>query len=116
VAARRQEEFDSLVADIAARGGPCTSSTAFWGQFAGITDLAEDEWDRVLGINLKGTYLGMKYQGLSTPQCIAGCDENSAMKCTTRECCRASIFAAPARIVKYDRKATSYTSGSSWGA
>jgi len=32
------------------------------GQLSGITDLAEEEWDRVLDINLKGTFLCMKYQ------------------------------------------------------
>lgn len=32
------------------------------GQLAGITELAEDEWDRVLDINLKKAFLGMKYE------------------------------------------------------
>lgn len=27
------------------------------GQFSGITDLSEEEWDRVLDINLKGIFL-----------------------------------------------------------
>lgn len=92
VAARRQDELDSLVADIEARGGTATAiqtdvsvaadvermvdhaietfdrldyavnNAGIEGQFAGITDLEEDEWDRVLGVNLKGTYLGMKYE------------------------------------------------------
>jgi NAD(P)-dependent dehydrogenase (short-subunit alcohol dehydrogenase family) len=32
------------------------------GRWAGITDLDEDEWDRVLRINLKGAFLCMKHQ------------------------------------------------------
>lgn len=32
------------------------------GQFSGITDLPEEEWDRVLDINLKGTFLCIKYE------------------------------------------------------
>lgn len=92
VAARRQDELASLVTEIEAQGGKATAikadvSTAkdvermvghaigafgrldyavnnagIEGQFAGITDLAEDDWDRVLDINLKGTFLCMKYE------------------------------------------------------
>jgi NAD(P)-dependent dehydrogenase (short-subunit alcohol dehydrogenase family) len=32
------------------------------GQLSGITDLPEEEWDRVLNINLKGNFLCMKYE------------------------------------------------------
>ena len=32
------------------------------GQFAGIVDLPEQEWDRVLDINLKGAFLCLKYE------------------------------------------------------
>jgi NAD(P)-dependent dehydrogenase (short-subunit alcohol dehydrogenase family) len=32
------------------------------GRFSGIMDLPEEEWDRVLDINLKGTFLCMKYE------------------------------------------------------
>ena len=32
------------------------------GQFSGITDLPEEEWDRVLDINLKGTFLCIKHE------------------------------------------------------
>src|SRR5450755_4054915 len=32
------------------------------GQLSGITDLPEEEWDRVLDINLKGNFLCMKYE------------------------------------------------------
>ena len=90
VAARRQDELDSLVAHIEARGGTASAVrtdvsvsadvgrmvdhaiTAFGrldyavnnagieGRFAGITELEEDEWDRVLGTNLKGTFLCMQ--------------------------------------------------------
>jgi len=38
------------------------NSAGIEGQWTGITDLAEDEWDRVLDINLKGTFLCMKYE------------------------------------------------------
>ncbi len=92
VAARRQEELDSLVAEIESRGGKAIAIradvsvaadvermvdhaiTAFGrldyavnnagieGQLAGITELAEEEWDRVLGINLKGAFLCMKHE------------------------------------------------------
>lgn len=92
VAARRQDELASLVAEIEARGGTATAITTdvsaardvermvahaietfgrldyavnnagIEGTVAGITDLAEDEWDRVLDINLKGTFLCMKYE------------------------------------------------------
>jgi NAD(P)-dependent dehydrogenase (short-subunit alcohol dehydrogenase family) len=32
------------------------------GKFAGITDLPEQEWDRVLDTNLKGTFLCLRYE------------------------------------------------------
>jgi NAD(P)-dependent dehydrogenase (short-subunit alcohol dehydrogenase family) len=32
------------------------------GKFASITDLPEQEWDRVLDINLKGTFLCLQYE------------------------------------------------------
>jgi NAD(P)-dependent dehydrogenase (short-subunit alcohol dehydrogenase family) len=90
VAARRQDELDSLVADIEARGGTASAvrtdvsvsadvgrmvdhaittfgrldyainNAGIEGRFAGITELEEHEWDRVLGINLKGTFLCMQ--------------------------------------------------------
>lgn len=92
VAARRQDELASLVTETEARGGTATAiktdvsaakdveqmfahaieafgrldyavnNAGIEGTFAGITDLAEDEWDRVLDINLKGTFLCMKYE------------------------------------------------------
>jgi NAD(P)-dependent dehydrogenase (short-subunit alcohol dehydrogenase family) len=92
VAARRQDELAALVVAIEARGGTASAVTTdvsqakdvermvdhvmqvygrldyavnnagIEGTFAGITDLAEDDWDHVLDINLKGTFLGMKYQ------------------------------------------------------
>lgn len=92
VAARRQAELDSLVAEIEARGAAATAiqtdvsvaadvermvdhaiktfgrldyavnNAGIEGRFAGIMDLPEEEWDRVLGVNLKGTFLGMKHQ------------------------------------------------------
>ena len=92
LAARRQGELDSLVAGIEAGGGQATAvrtdvsvardvermvahavetfgrldyavnNAGVEGQWAGVTDLAEEEWDRVLDINLKGPFLCMKHQ------------------------------------------------------
>ncbi|MCC5861898.1 MAG: glucose 1-dehydrogenase [Gammaproteobacteria bacterium] len=92
VAARRQDELDSLVTEIEAQGGQATAvqtdvavaedvermvehaiktfgrldyavnSAAIEGRFAGITELTEADWDQVLGINLKGTFLCMQHQ------------------------------------------------------
>lgn len=92
LAARRQEELDSLVADIEACGGQAiaiktdvsvsadvermvshtidafgrldyaVNNAGIEGRFAGITELSEADWDQVLGINLKGTFLGMQHQ------------------------------------------------------
>lgn len=92
VAARRQDELDSLVAQIEAGGGKATAiqtdvsvatdvermvahaittfgrldyavnNAGIEGAFAPITDLADEDWDRVMGINLRGTFLGMKHQ------------------------------------------------------
>lgn len=41
-------------------------------QLAGITDLAEDEWDRVLDINLNGTFLCVKYEARAMLACGQG--------------------------------------------
>lgn len=92
LAARRQDELASLVTEIEAHGGKATAITTdvskaedvelmvahaietfgrldyavnnagIEGTLAGITDLAEDDWDRVLDINLKGIFLCMKYE------------------------------------------------------
>jgi NAD(P)-dependent dehydrogenase (short-subunit alcohol dehydrogenase family) len=92
VAARRQEELTSLVTGIEARGGRATAirtdvsraadvermvghamdrfgrldfavnNAGVEGEFAGIAELAEEDWDRVMDINVKGVYLCMKYE------------------------------------------------------
>jgi NAD(P)-dependent dehydrogenase (short-subunit alcohol dehydrogenase family) len=92
LAARRQDELDSLVAEIEARGGTAiaiktdvsvakdvermvarvmeafgrldyaVNNAGIEGQLSAIADLAEEEWDRVLDINLKGIFLCMKYE------------------------------------------------------
>lgn len=92
VAARRQDELESLVNEIETRGGNATAiatdvskaedvermvahsidtfgrldyavnNAGIEGTLAGILDLAEDDWDRVLDINLKGIFLCMKYE------------------------------------------------------
>jgi NAD(P)-dependent dehydrogenase (short-subunit alcohol dehydrogenase family) len=92
LAARRQEELDSLVAEIEAAGGKATAvktdvskaedverlvahaidtygrldyavnNAGIEGAIANIVDLEEDDWDRVLDINLKGNYLCLRYE------------------------------------------------------
>ena len=92
VAARRQEELESLVANIEASGGKATAiktdvskaedvrrmvahaietygrldyavnNAGIEGKIANIVDLEEDDWDRVLDINLKGNYLCLRYE------------------------------------------------------
>ncbi len=92
LAARREDELAELVSGINAQGGAATfirtdvsvagdvermvqhavdsygrldyavNNAGIEGQFAGITELSEEEWDRVLDINLKGTFLCLKYQ------------------------------------------------------
>jgi NAD(P)-dependent dehydrogenase (short-subunit alcohol dehydrogenase family) len=92
VAARRRDELESLVLEIQAQGSEATAiqtdvsnaadvermvehaiktfgrldcavnNAGIEGRFAAITELSDDDWDRVLGINLKGTFLGIKHQ------------------------------------------------------
>ena len=92
VAARRHEELASLVAEIEARGGEATAVRAdvaeskdvqhmvhhaietfgrldvavnnagIEGPLAEITELAEEDWDLVLDVNLRGAFLCLKYE------------------------------------------------------
>lgn len=92
IAARREEELSDLVKEIEAMGGAATfvktdvseetdveqmvkhaidtfgrldfavNNAGIEGEFAPITDLPVEVWDRVLGINLRGNFLCMKYQ------------------------------------------------------
>ena len=92
VAARRQDELDKVVADIEARGGIASAiatdvsisaevarmvahaiatygrldyainNAGIEGRLAPITDLPEDEWDDVMNINLKGTFLCLQHE------------------------------------------------------
>jgi NAD(P)-dependent dehydrogenase (short-subunit alcohol dehydrogenase family) len=92
VAARRKEELDKVVASVEALGGKASAiktdvsdaksveqmvahtikvfgrldyainNAGIEGKLSGITDLPEDDWDQVLDINLKGTFLCMKYE------------------------------------------------------
>jgi NAD(P)-dependent dehydrogenase (short-subunit alcohol dehydrogenase family) len=92
LAARREQELESLASEIESRGGAATfvrtdvavardvermvthavdafgrldfavNNAGIEGPLAGITELAEEEWDRVLDINLKGAFLCMKHE------------------------------------------------------
>ena len=92
LAARRQEELDSLVVEIEAADGKATAiktdvskaqdveqmvahalatfgrldyainNAGIEGRVASIVDLPEDDWDKVLDINLKGNYLCLRYE------------------------------------------------------
>ena len=92
VAARRKHELDALVAAIDAAGGQASAiqtdvsngddvqamvehavstfgridyavnNAGIEGAFSAIIDLPDEEWDRVLGINLRGVFLCMKHQ------------------------------------------------------
>src|ERR1700722_541338 len=86
IAARRKEELEQLAREITARGGKASfvvtdvaiakdvermvahaiekfgrldyavNNAAIEGKLASITDLAEQEWDRVIDTNLKGVF------------------------------------------------------------
>lgn len=92
LAARREDELASLVTEIEARGGKATAvktdvsqakdvermvahaidifgrldfavnNAGIEGRLANIVDLSEEEWDNVLGINLKGNFLCLRYE------------------------------------------------------
>ena len=92
LAARREDELAGLAAEIEAEGGEATfirtdvsvaedvkrmvehtveafgrldfaiNNAGIEGEFQGITEFSEELWDRVLDINLKGTFLCLKYE------------------------------------------------------
>jgi len=92
LAARREDELASLVTEIEARGGKATAvktdvsqakdvermvahaidtfgrldfavnNAGIEGRLANIVDLSEEEWDKVLDINLKGNFLCLRYE------------------------------------------------------
>lgn len=92
LAARREDELAALEAEIQSRGGAAASvrtdvsvssdvermvshaiesfgrldyavnNAGIEGQFQTIAELSEEEWDRVLDINLKGPFLCMKHE------------------------------------------------------
>jgi NAD(P)-dependent dehydrogenase (short-subunit alcohol dehydrogenase family) len=92
LAARREDELATLKSEIKSRGGKATfivtdvaiakdvermvahaietfgrldyavNNAGIEGTIAPITDLPEQEWDRVLGTNLKGTFLCLQYE------------------------------------------------------
>jgi NAD(P)-dependent dehydrogenase (short-subunit alcohol dehydrogenase family) len=90
--ARREDELAALAEELEAQGGEASwvqtdvavagdverlvdhavetfgrldfavNNAGIEGEFAGIADLSEEEFDRVLGINLKGVFLCMKHE------------------------------------------------------
>jgi NAD(P)-dependent dehydrogenase (short-subunit alcohol dehydrogenase family) len=92
LAARRVDDLAGLVAEIEAQGGAATfiktdvsvakdvermvahaiekygrldyavNNAGIEGKFTGITDLNEEDWDQVIDINLKGTFLCLKHE------------------------------------------------------
>ena len=92
LAARREAELHSLVSEIEAMGGRATAiktdvskaeevermvnhaietfgrldyavnNAGIEGKLSGITDLPEEDWDRVMNVNLKGVFLCLKYE------------------------------------------------------
>ena len=92
VAARRTEELAELVREIEANGGKATAiatdvskakdvenmvkhaittfgrldyavnNAGIEGNFGSVIDLSEEDWDRVININLKGVFLCMKHE------------------------------------------------------
>ncbi|MDP1580488.1 MAG: SDR family oxidoreductase [Candidatus Didemnitutus sp.] len=101
-AARRQDELDSLVATIEASGGQATAivtdvsspkevermvahaittygrldyavnNAAIEGVLSPITELADEAWDQVMNINLRGTFLCLKHQARAMLKCGNG--------------------------------------------
>ena len=99
LAARRRGELASLAKEIESRGGQVSfivtdvaaaadvermvahtmetfgqldyavNNAGIEGRVAGIADLTEEDWDRVLDTNLKGNFLCMKYEA---PALLAG--------------------------------------------
>ena len=95
LAARREHELATLTSEIESRGGQASfvvtdvaiakdvermvahaietfgrldyavNNAGIEGKLAGITDLPEQDWDRVLDTNLKGTFLCLKYEALA---------------------------------------------------
>lgn len=92
LAARREDELAGLAAEIEADGGEATfirtdvsvaedvkrmvehtveafgrldfaiNNAGIEGEIQGITEFSEEQWDQVLDINLKGTFLCLKYE------------------------------------------------------
>jgi NAD(P)-dependent dehydrogenase (short-subunit alcohol dehydrogenase family) len=92
LAARREDELAALTNEIKAQGGKASfvttdvsvahdvermvdhtietfgrldyavNNAGIEGRFASVVELSEEEWDRVLDINLKGTFLCLKYE------------------------------------------------------
>ena len=102
VAARRNDELQAVVSEIQQNGGEASAiatdvsksvevqrmvdhaineygrldfavnNAAIEGNFNAIVDLPEEEWDRVLNINLRGVFLCLKYQAKAMLKCDNG--------------------------------------------
>jgi NAD(P)-dependent dehydrogenase (short-subunit alcohol dehydrogenase family) len=102
LAARRSEELASLAEEIEGRGGKATAFTTdvssppdveamvahamdtfgrldyavnnagIEGRFAAITDLSVEEWDAVMGVNLRGAFLCVKYEAAAMLDAAGG--------------------------------------------
>ncbi len=101
-AARREGELASLVTEIESRGGVasaiatdvsvssdvermvaharetfgrldyCVNNAAIEGRFAPVTELPEEAWDELIGINLKGAFLCLKHEARAMLECGNG--------------------------------------------
>jgi NAD(P)-dependent dehydrogenase (short-subunit alcohol dehydrogenase family) len=102
LAARREHELATLASEIESRGGRASfvatdvaiakdvermvahaietfgrldyavNNAGIEGRLSGITDLSEEEWDRVLDTNLKGTFLCLQYEARAMLECGHG--------------------------------------------
>lgn len=102
LAARREHELATLASEIESRGGRASivatdvaiakdvermvahaietfgrldyavNNAGIEGRLSGITDLSEEDWDRVLDTNLKGTFLCLQYEARAMLACGHG--------------------------------------------
>lgn len=68
-AARDLERMVARAMEAFGRLDYAVNNAGVEGQGVGITDLAEDEWDRALDIKLKGTFLCMNHEARAMLDC-----------------------------------------------